>query len=158
MAQPTSGNQRFCSVGCGGKIGPYQPRERPEAEPASEPAPTPSKQMNAAKERVRLYKELLAFITEGKGWVTSEPGCSPLRFESIDARLAGQLRDAGHKVSHVGQGERLTGNAGFQKTRDGILHYAGIVPVHIFELPVGGEYQPPDYRGGYTEDALISFC
>jgi len=85
--QPTSGKQRFCSVGCGGKIGPYQPRERPEAEPASEPAPTPSKQMNAAKERVRLYKELLAFITEGKGWVTSEPGCSPLRFESIDARL-----------------------------------------------------------------------
>jgi hypothetical protein len=114
--------------------------------------------MSNARERGRVYKELLAFITAGKGWVVSEPGVTPLRFEAVDSSLADQLRDAGHRVSHIGIGERLTGFAGFQKTRDRILRYSGPVKTLVFEIPLPGDYAPIDHRGRYTQAALVSSC
>src|SRR5262249_46393227 len=152
--RPTSGNQKACSKACGAKLGPYQAKPRPAIEkPAlpdkpSGPTHLSSSQLDGAKARARLYRELLAFIQQGKGWVTGEPGCSPLRFESVDSSLADQLRDAGHRVSHIGQGERLTGFAGFQKTRDRVLHYAGPVKTLVFEIQLGGSYPPTDYKHG----------
>src|SRR5262245_10318096 len=131
---------RCCSVGCGAQIGPYVPKEKPEAEPAAALSTTaPSRQMNQAKERARLYRELLTFIQEGKGWVTSEPGCSPLIFESVDSSLADQLTEGGHQVTHIGQNERLTGFAGQVRDRSGIKHYAGLVTVQVWEIVLPGD-------------------
>jgi hypothetical protein len=92
-------------VACGGQIGPYQAKAT--VEPATdEPAPSviaTERQMTGARERARLYRELVSFITEGRGWVVSEPGRTPLRFEAVDSSLADQLRDAGHRVTNIGR-------------------------------------------------------
>jgi hypothetical protein len=164
--QPTSGNQRLCSKGCGGQIGKYQAKPKADAATEKKPALGPthlsSGQLDGAKQRARLYRELLSFIQQGKAWVTSEPGCSPMRFEAIDSQIADQLRSAGHRVTHLGQGERLTGFGGFQRTRDRILHYSGIVPVQIYEINLGGSYPPADSKLGQhfrpVGAALVSSC
>ena len=112
---PTNGRQLACSKACGAQIGKYQAKPKTNVDAAKPSGPThlSSSQLDGAKARARLYRELLAFITEGKGWVVSEPGCSPLRFESIDSSLADQLRGAGHKVLAfvIGIRQRCTASA-----------------------------------------------
>src|SRR5262249_50077077 len=117
--QPSGGNQKACSKACGAKLGPYQPKQKAEA--ATEKPTTPTgKQMTAAKERARLFRELNRYIIANRGWTVSEPGISPMRFEAVDSQIADSLIAAGHKVTRIGVGERCTGFGGFQRTRDRI--------------------------------------
>src|SRR5262249_40585822 len=102
------------------------------------------KQLLGAKLRARSFTELKQYIQANHGWVCSIPGASPLRLEATDSQIADALSDAGHMVSQVGTGERLTGLRGFQKTRDGKLHYAGMIPVLVFEVPLAGNYAESD--------------
>ena len=85
-------------------------------------------------------------------------GHLPMSFEATDSELADQLKAAGHRVTPIGRNERLTGNAGFVRSRDNTWHYAGVVPVQIYEIQLGGSYAPEDHRGRYSQAVLVSSC
>jgi hypothetical protein len=100
--------------------------------------------MAAARERARLHTELNSFVIANRGWPTGWPGADRFQFEAVDSSIADELREAGHKVSHIGTSERCTGFAGAQRDRSGIKHYAGIVRVEIFEVELPNHLPPED--------------
>src|SRR5262245_14474968 len=116
---PNASNQRHCHS-C--------QRVRKAKKPEDAPPDSPNKQLLGAKIRARAFDKLRQYIQANQGWIVSVPGASPLVWEAVDSTIADNLVAAGHKVTQVGNSERLTGNAGFVKSRNQTWHYAGIAP------------------------------
>jgi hypothetical protein len=93
-----------------------------------------------SREQRQIWRRLCEYIHQERGFVVSQPDCSPIRFEvALDSELPQLLTEAGHKVRSIGTHERLTpsvvtetrGTAKVTRTIVG----PGVVGVWLFELP-----------------------
>lgn len=85
--------------------------------------------------RAARFAELSRFVTERDGWIVSLPGSTDVTVECLPgSALPEQLRDLGHDVAHIGDGERILHSAIKQQFANG--------PDGELEPLVAGSTQP----------------
>lgn len=116
----------------------------------------PGRAAKPVKTRKERFSEVLAFVNQRGGWVTSIPGDFDVMVECLpSSTLPSDLRAVGWQLQDEGEGERLIPGTIEERLvmgRDGMLmpmtegstqpvallqRHTGIVPVRRYSFPIG---------------------
>ncbi len=103
----------------------------------------PGRDVQPIKNRKERFAEMVAFVTDRGGWVTSTAGASAVTIDVLPgSTLSDELADAGYKVEEIGEGERILSHAITEAviiggaSRPVMVTHAGITRVLRFSLEI----------------------
>ncbi|MET4384377.1 hypothetical protein ABIB73_000112 [Bradyrhizobium sp. F1.4.3] len=124
------------------------------------PSGKTERQVKDRKDRSERFRDMVAFVTDRGGWVTSSPGASEITIDCLpSSTLPTELAKAGHKIEQIGDGERIIPGTIVENFTTGLdgelvplpegstepvtmtLRHTGIIAVKRYALPPLGDVQ-----------------
>jgi len=72
----------------------------------------PGRDAKPIKDRKQRFEEILAFVADRGGWITSTAGAPDVTIDVLpESTLPTELAKAGYKIEEIGEGERILPHA-----------------------------------------------